>query len=201
MQNKTIVYVVAGVVVVGVIGWVLFGMKGSTGSPQGTGAPTGGEEQAQGSPMSMKGLLTSGVSQKCTFQNGVAGAQSNGTVYVTAGHMRGDFASVAGGQTMTSHMITDGTTAYVWTEGTAQGVKMSFENVGAQSQGSGQSGVDVNAAVNYNCSPWGVEQASFQTPAGIDFVDLSTMMQGGVQLPGGYTLPEGTPGQDYSPQY
>lgn len=97
--------------------------------------------------------------------------------------MRGDFTSVASGQTTQSHMITDGQTSYVWTDQMAQGFKMSFSSANATSGGSNGASTSVNPdeKVNYACSPWSVDQSEFTLPANITFSDMGALMNPGLE--------------------
>ena len=56
--------------------------------------------------VSMKELIASNISQKCTFTSSTETSQSHGDVYVANGKMRGDFESTikASGKVMKSHM-------------------------------------------------------------------------------------------------
>jgi hypothetical protein len=111
------------------------------------------------------------------------GTQTNGTVFVASGHMRGDFTSQnSAGQTITSHMITDGTTSWVWTDQPAEGMKMSFAGMATTS--SAQAGpqqaqsVNPNEQMNYSCAGWSADQSEFTLPTNITFNDMSALMGG-----------------------
>jgi len=198
MNNKGL-YAVIAVIVVAVIAWLaLFSKPGMSGTPtanlSGASAPAG----TSGGTQSLKGLLAAGTSQTCTFSN----AGTTGQVYVAGGQMRGDFTSANGsGAEVQSHMITDGTTAYVWTSAMAQGIKMSFANLGGSgSSGATSGGVDPNQQVSYSCTPWSGDQSEFAMPAGVTFQDMSAMMGGGTPTaPSGATVPKGSTGPDYTP--
>jgi hypothetical protein len=183
-MNKTILYVVGGVVVVG--GAAVFVMN----KPAGPVAPGGdANTPTPSAQMSMRELLGMSGPQRCTFTNNVQDPESSGVVYVAGGKMRGDFTSVAAGQTIQSHMIVDGETSYMWSDAMPQGMKMAFADVGAQSgQGSGQS-VDVNEKVDYSCSGWTADANMFALPAGVEFSDLGVLLP-----PGGMPQLDGKPG-------
>lgn len=144
----------------------------STGSQSGQ-ASAGA--QANGD-VSLKDLLASGGSQKCTFSN----SASSGTFYVGGGKSRGDFASTSAGQSVKGHMIMDGKTSYVWMDGQAQGFKTSVDaNSSASTSGSTASqSVDANKKMNYSCSPWSVDSSMFSLPASVKFMDMASMQLG-----------------------
>lgn len=130
------------------------------------------------SKMSLKALLSSGKEQTCTFSDGSGAAASNGTVYFANGKMRGDFVSVpeSGVETM-SHMIVDGNTSYIWTDGMPQGFKMSFDAV-KDGNTDTQKGVDINHEYDYKCTSASPNASLFELPKNITFSDMSVMMQG-----------------------
>lgn len=183
-MNKNILYALVGVVAV--IAGAVFIMN----KPAGPAVPGGDENTPTlGASMSMKELLGLGGAQRCTFANKVENSESSGVVYVAGGKMRGDFTSLAAGQTTQSHMIVDGETSYVWQDGSSQGMKISFADMNAQSgQGSNRS-VDVNEKVGYSCGAWAVDASMFALPAGVEFSDLSALLP-----PGGMPSLEGKPG-------
>lgn len=85
---------------------------------------------------------------------------------------------------MSSHMITDGTTSWVWTDASsampAEGMKMSFVASSTAMEGSKAQpqGVDPNQPMNYSCSGWTADGSEFILPASVTFTDMSAMMQG-----------------------
>lgn len=123
-----------------------------------------------GSQMSLKDLMEQGGSQKCAFFSLTDGSESSGTVYVAEGQVRGDFISVAEGQSVASHMVVSDNTSYVWTDEFPQGVMMSFDSMTA-----GQGRVDPNALANYSCEPWEADPGIFVLPDGVAFQDLDSL--------------------------
>ncbi len=197
-MNKNILYAVIGIVVV-VLAGIFIMNKPAMGPGGDANTPTPGAQ------MSLKELLASGGAQRCTFTHSVENSESSGVVYVAGGKMRGDFTSVAAGQTMQSHMIVDGETSYVWTDAMPQGMKLSFASMETQagSQNKNQS-VDVNQKLDYDCSNWAVDQSMFALPAGVTFSDLGALLppggmpsldgKPGTVDPSGGTVPAGSPG-------
>ena len=183
-MNKTIMYVVGGIVVVGGIAVFLMNKTAGPVAPGGDA-----NTPAPGAQMSMRELLGFGGAQRCTFTNKVENSESSGVVYVSGGKMRGDFTSLAAGQAIQSHMIVDGETSYVWSDAAPQGMKISFADMNAQGgTNSGQS-VDVNEKVGYSCGAWAVDANVFALPTGVTFSDL-----GAILPPGGIPKLQGTPG-------
>lgn len=145
-----------------------------------TGAPGPNHDNSPAaSQASLKELFAQGKSQKCTFAHAVNNTNSNGTVYMSSGKMRGDFSSsVSQGTPIDSHMIVDGTTAYVWSGTMTKGLKMDFSaiaNQGASDQ-AGSGSVNPDQRLDYSCSNWNPEQSRFALPAGVEFTDMAAMM-------------------------
>ena len=128
-----------------------------------TAPPTSGQQ-------SLAGLMALGTAQQCAFSQNVVGSSNSGTVYVSAGKVRGDFTSVADGQTTQAHMISDGQDVYTWIEGINLGFKATMSEGQAATPGTPASGgVDVNQQLNYDCSPWSVDNSKFAVPTSIQF--------------------------------
>lgn len=132
---------------------------------------------------SLRKLLAGGKNVVCTFDQTVTNSQSSGTVYISGSDMRGDFTSKTSAGTVESHMITTGGTAYVWSNASTQGMKMSVTETQANAQS--QAAVDLDANLSYNCSNWTADRSKFSLPSTVTFLDLSTMIQGaaGVKIP------------------
>ena len=125
---------------------------------------------------SLKDFMTMTTDQQCEFKDSETG--NSGTVYVSNGKMRGDFISDVNGKQAASHMINDGTTAFIWMDDQATGFKTNLEAIEKMS---GQTGVsqtvDINKPVDFTCSSWTVDQAKFAVPVEIRFSDMSQMME------------------------
>ena len=163
-MNKTLLYAIAGVVVVlGAIGLYM------------TGGPVGNMATQNGQETSLKELLASQNPQKCIFNHETDISDSSGEVVVSGGKMRGDFNSLAAGQTVKTHMIVDSGTAYVWTDTMAQGFKMSVDAMNTSSTDTNQN-LDINQRLNYSCTPWTPDASVFTLPTGITFTDMTALM-------------------------
>lgn len=130
----------------------------------------------------LKELFTSGVSQKCSFNNTTESPAVAGETYISAGKIRSDFTTEVDGKTITSHMIVDGNTNYVWTDEQNVGFKMTIDVNAAETpmpSGSApqQQVLDMNKTMDYSCTPWIVDASLFVPPANIDFSDFSEMFK------------------------
>jgi len=151
-----------------------------------------GDRMVDSAKMSLSGMLALGQSQTCTFSDSSNGTESNGTVYMSGGKMRGDFTSSARGQIETTHMISDGKESRIWIDGQADGYLMKMpENTDTtaspdtpiSSDGTTQMPIDMNDdASNYNCTSWRTDASVFVPPANVDFISMEDMMKG--MMPG-----------------
>lgn len=142
-------------------------------------AETGDDLFTEGSNRtSIRTLLGLGRDITCTFHRADAQSDISGTVYIADGNMRGDF--MMGAQAtgdIESHMIHDGEYAYVWTSEVAQGTKMRIRegdtSMGAKSDNS----VNIDDETDYECSGWSKDNSKFELPRGIEFMDVSAMLE------------------------
>lgn len=172
-MNKSLIYGGIGVVVVAVLAIVAFNMNKSDGPGDGYG-------NMMTSRMSMNDLLAKGGSQTCVFASPEGETESSGIVYLAGGKMRGDFVSKSGGQTIESHMITDGQMAHVWSNMMTQGMKIDFSAISSNEDGDRpDTGFDANEEVDYRCTNWSPDQSKFNLPSGVTFVDLNATLQAG----------------------
>ena len=116
---------------------------------------------------SLKDLLTAGVSQKCTFDQG--------TVLLSAGKFRADINTTVSGKTSQMHMINDGQFTYIWGADLPQGMKMKIDATAANADSSKY--FDTNAKANYNCAPTVSAATDFAPPANVTFMDLTATQQ------------------------
>lgn len=139
------------------------------------------EEGNATTPTSLKALLASGSAQQCSFRDTTAGMDSEGVIYVAGGKVRGNFTSTVDGQPLGAHMIVDGQTSYVWTDGSTTGftTTVSAAPTTPPSAASSQTAsLDVNKTLDYSCQPWAVDASVFTLPTGVQFTDLSALTTG-----------------------
>ncbi len=129
-------------------------------------------------PTTLKDLLGLGSAQKCTY--------TGGTVYVASGKVRGDFGVTESGKTINSHMIVDGTTSYIWTDGEKTGFKMTFNpdatsapapSMSPSAAEAGQSGaMEAEQPQDYKCESWASDPTMFTLPKDITFQDFGSLV-------------------------
>jgi hypothetical protein len=126
--------------------------------------------QASVETASIKSLIESGRNRMCTFKTVESGTESEGTVYVADGKMRGDFAIQAGTTSMISHMIHDGSTGFVWTDGQATGFKIAIDTNEISAQQDKY--LDPNKNLEFNCEAWSQDSFKFKLPSDIAFNEI-----------------------------
>lgn len=144
-------------------------------------APTTTSGQTSSNPnvmQSLRDLLTSGQTVKCTFSDTNTGGNVTGTTYIASGKVRADTMMQSGSQTINSHMIVEGNTGYMWMDGQTQGFKMSLDTATQEQTGTNPQtqNFDANKKMNYNCGPWVSDSSMFSLPAGVQFISQETMM-------------------------
>jgi len=186
-MNKKVIIAIA-VIVLLLLGGGVFLMTSKNKSkttPSTTGTKGDkNQESSQTSQKSLYDLLAAGLPQKCTFESTDDFGSSEGTSYVSGGKVRADFAVTAGGKVTVSHMISDGKTSYIWTEGETNGFMMSVEEseaTGTSAPTTGQTGTESNADLSqkadYNCSTWIPDNSLFTPPSDVKFTDFSQILQ------------------------
>ena len=135
---------------------------------------------------SLRSFLALGQNMKCTYTSTTKdNVNASGTFYIGAnGDMRGEFNTKVGTQApIVNNMIIKGGVSYVWS-GT-QGAKMNVPAVDANAKvPQASKGVEqLDAQMDYNCSPWTLDVSKFATPAGVNFMDINALLKGGVNIP------------------
>jgi len=163
MNTNGIIGLVALIVVVGGGAWWLSNEQAESGAPAGT--------------TTFAALIARGGNLTCDVSVSTPDAPAEGTTYISGDQVRADITvrpSMMGGAQINAHMIQSGGYIYSWSDMVPQGFKMEVsESVGAaQSQG-----FDVNAQVEYSCSPWLVDASKFTPPAAVTFTEFSADAQ------------------------
>ncbi len=182
-MNNKVWYVIGLIIIIGII--VFMTSKDSETMPAGQEGNVSGSASSfttKGEKSSLKALLARAGSHKCTFTDTAEGTETSGTVYLSDGKLRGDFSSMSEGKTVMSHVLADGSGAtQVWMDDFPQGFKMNMNEMEAQAAESGA--VDFNKELDYSCETWTVDANAFTAPAGMTFMDMNAMMQGGTPVP------------------
>ncbi len=116
-------------------------------------------------------------SYQCTVNQSVNGNETKGTIYLSKGLLRGEFASVARSLKIdTNFIVRDGYT-YTWTSLMPKfGFKTKINSENRESSGSQNSGsynFNAEKVGDYNCEAWTVDQSKFNLPTGIEFREIT----------------------------
>lgn len=167
-MNKTILIALALVVLVGGGFYVSKQMKPAS--------PSSSTETTQSTTTkgSLRSLLSLGQNTTCTIANPDG---STGTVFVSAGRVRGDFDTQTDKGAMMTHMIQSDGYMYLWQEGETQGMKVKFDETTSTTDQTTQGNVDLDSEVDLSCVPWVTDGSKFTPPSGVVFTELSAMLQ------------------------
>lgn len=177
-MGKIVAIIVVLIVILGGVWYVMNSGSAAPASPNPaqTTAAADALNNASGTPSgqtagTIGGLLSMG-DVTCTVDM-TSASDGSGTVYVSGGKMAGDFSMTANGQTMSAHMINDGSFIYSWSDAAPQGVKMPVPAAGSTNTApSGQQNFDPSTPVNYSCQPWTVDASKFTPPSSVNFMTL-----------------------------
>jgi hypothetical protein len=133
---------------------------------------------------SINELLASAVPTKCTYSNAIdsgEGGTMSGSIYAAGGQARTDMEiSMTGQQKMKMHAILKDGYEYIWyDEGPMAGTGMKLDinklKAATKTQAAEQQSVDTEKKMDMVCVPWSAEGTAFDTPAGIDFKDITAV--------------------------
>lgn len=177
MQNKNVLIALAAVVIILILaaGGFLF-LKYSKApampKPAVTVAPT--KAPTTTAAGTILGLLQGGKTESCSIT--LPDNKGTGDIVISDTKFAGNFNTVStAGKTIVSHVVSDGTYIYMWSNATSMGIKMSLvaaKNAATNAQNNTQS-VDINQNVQMSCGPWIADNSKFILPTTIKFTDMS----------------------------
>ncbi len=170
-MNKTIGIIVAIIIIAGGA-FLLMNKKSNDSATKDSSESMSSESMSEQDTSSLKALMSSGKSQKCTFSMDENGSTGTGTFYVSNGKSRGDITATVSGKSTTTHMISDGTTSYVWFDGSSTGFKAAVNGDDLKAAQS-QQAVDPNKNYNFKCSDWTADSSMFITPSNVEFKEFN----------------------------
>lgn len=174
--------IIAVVVILALLGFFALGQIKKPVSPAGeqsavqqsSSTPATQESLTKGS---LRSLIAAGKNVNCEIN--YPDGNTKGTTYVSGNKIRGDF-TVKGpdNKEISSHMINDGTYAYIWTDLSKTGTKMKIDPVKPSVTPSAQTqSADLDREVDLKCSPWSIDNSKFSIPSDIQFSDLTSVMK------------------------
>lgn len=171
-MNTKIIGVVAALILLLGAGGLYLSQNKSANKTSETPTPTKTESKSS----SLMDLLNLDKNQRCTFKTTASGSSTEGTVYIAAGKIRGDFKTTVNGKDEEMSLIRDGDMNYIWGSSLKTGIKMkvSLEDLSKNQQTSGF--IDANNKLEYNCMPWDTDSSLFTPPSNIKFTDMSSLI-------------------------
>lgn len=135
----------------------------------------------------LQSLISSGKNVSCEIN--MPGQNGKGLTFVSGNKLRGDFTINSEGQKeMVSHILSDGTYMYMWTDGVTSGTKFKIDpDTPKPSFSPGSQTTDLNSPVDLKCSPWSVDNSKFIIPTNIKFSDMSQVINNAVKNQGSAT--------------
>ena len=120
-------------------------------------------------------LLAQGKPVKCTYSSNTGTGSYSGIVYVVNNKMRADFKSTSDTSSVSGHMILDAGYSYVWTDLSKRGMKINISGVPtpAAAANSQSQTPDLNQKIDYSCTDWTADTASFILPGDITFTTFA----------------------------
>lgn len=184
MTRQAIIAVVVGVIIV--LGAIAAFLYSRTSLPPAEQAVEVNQEETEPeNGMSMEtitDLLSKGENTRCTFNSETQEGTTAGTVYISGENARGDFETTTDEDTISTYMIRNGDTFYMWGDSLKTGIKMVMNiNEWADAAESAQSlegenMFDPNAQVDFKCTSWTVDSSLFTAPTSVKFISFEGMM-------------------------
>lgn len=166
--------VAAGVLAIGVIGFVLTRPDAQTSSKTSSSSSSKQankqtNEESKSGPLSE--FLAAGDEKKCTYSD----ERGSGTMYFSKSRLRNDIQSTKDGKTSEGHMIVTEAVQYIWFDNQQSGLKFAFSKTDANPQAANQGGLDATTTYNFSCSSWAGDESFFVPPSTITFTDLTQL--------------------------
>lgn len=176
MTQKHIAFAVVGVLVLGGIAFMATRPSDKTGTEtlqtqnETTNTPSGSE-----SKKTLREMISSGESRKCTLSQAISGNNVLFTIYVGNNKMRWDMSveKTATSPAMTSSVIMDNDFMYAWSSAANYGIKSPIGAAGQQVDPN----FDLDAQHAFDCSGWNVDGGVFTPPANVTFTQYGVMPQ------------------------
>jgi hypothetical protein len=126
---------------------------------------------------SILSLLSGGKTVNCSII--YPDSKGTGSIFVSDKKFASDFTTKdSSGKESTSHMVSDGTFMYIWSQTMPSGIKVNLATAKSLTQNSAISkSFDVNQKVGLNCSPWLPDNSKFTVPTNIKFQDMSELLK------------------------
>lgn len=137
---------------------------------------------------SIKSLLSSATPKQCNFSDKTGTSTTNGTVYIAGGKASGNFNVQTSGGPIASHMVSDGTYVYIWTDTMKQGFKMSLDQANSTvTNAQNTQSPSIDKTFKFTCKDWIADSSKFILPQDVTFSTVSAPTVSGAPTSGGST--------------
>lgn len=176
MTSKSILGVIVAVVVIGG-GYYMYSQSNMSSDEMMEGSEMSSDSGSQMSDkkMAFESFIKQGGSYVCTVHQSVEGTESEGTVYIDGGNIRGEFNSTVQGMAMSTSLIVKDGYSYTWTSMMpSMGFKAPVDQGAGADSSTGTSGSyswNAEQIGDYNCEAWSADASKFALPAGVTFTE------------------------------
>ena len=127
--------------------------------------------QSKSPQVTLKSLLTSGKSQKCTYSSGNGATTTAVTIYIADGKMKADSISTSGETKTVGHVLISGGYSYMWIDTKKQGFKVAVNQEKQQVSVTPANNqvTDTNQKLPYTCEGWTKDSSVFVLPSDVTF--------------------------------
>ncbi len=175
-MNKKILWIVVAVVAIAI---VFFFLRRDSYFSDSMPETKLADDSEMAGAASLRDLVMRNRPMKCSVNE----EANQGTFYIADKNMRGDFTSVSDGKSVSGHMIVKDNVSYTWMNGEKTGFKVAADEsleVEASESAQQKEQIDLDSKTNYECDSWSKDTSYFDLPSGVEFTDLSAMMNASV---------------------
>ena len=138
------------------------------------------EEKKEEAKKSIKDLVASGVSQKCSWKSDVDGTSSSGQMWISGKKFKQEITTTSAATKVETKAIvlSDGSYTYMWNnEMGKKGIKMAIKDDENQDFTAENGKADWNKEFQFECNPTAVSDSELAPPSDIDFQDLGLQLE------------------------
>lgn len=174
-QKMVIVGAILLLAIIGVVGFTQLNKKPDSLNTENLTTEQTSLPAAKGlSKGTIQSLISAGKSVSCEVN--YPEMEGKGTMYVSGSNVRSDFTTKIEEKETFSHMIFDGDTSYIWTDGVNQGTKFKMDPNQKFSASPANQTADLSKEIEMNCQDWSADNSKFSPPASVKFTDMSSLI-------------------------
>ncbi len=112
-------------------------------------------------------FIKGGGTYECSVTSYLSDMENKGTIYIGGDKIKGEFSTIAEGQSIDSNVIMRDGFMYLWQSASTTGTQIQLKE---QTETSNTFTWDPNQIGDYDCKPWIYEESKFTLPASIKFI-------------------------------